>query len=357
MHTFGYSIFPKNWDSKKRCIIGKGAEMINKQLETTLYEMRLAMFEVQKHDMSAIQLRDAILNHIRPEEEIEENETQNNIFIEYYRQVMENSELAIQTQKLYRGTYNHICKFSHEIEYLTFEEITPKWLEAFERYLRDYVPTKNGRHIHFRNIRAVFNRAINEDLTTAYPFRKFKFHSEDTIKRSLSVDELRTILSAEVPEHIKEAQDVFKLIFLLCGINIIDLMHLTQFNNGRVVYKRAKTKKIISIKVEPEAMEIFNKYKGDRYLLCFIERVAFYANFSYRLNQKLKYFSAELTTYWARHTWATVAAELDIPNETIAAALGHTYGNKTTSIYINFNQKKVDDANRRVIDYVLYGKK
>jgi integrase len=64
-----------------------------------------------------------------------------------------------------------------------------------------------------------------------------------------------------------------------------------------------------------------------------------------------------LTTYWARHTWATIAAELDIPNETIAAALGHNYGNRTTAIYINFNQKKVDEANRKVIDYVLHGKR
>ena len=65
----------------------------------------------------------------------------------------------------------------------------------------------------------------------------------------------------------------------------------------------------------------------------------------------------KLSTYWARHTWATIAAELDIPKETIAAALGHGLGNTTTAIYINFNTKKVDEANRRVIDYVLYGRR
>ena len=65
----------------------------------------------------------------------------------------------------------------------------------------------------------------------------------------------------------------------------------------------------------------------------------------------------DITTYWARHSWATIAASLDIPNETIAAALGHTYGNRITAIYIDFDMKKVDDANRKVIDWVLYGKK
>ena len=63
-----------------------------------------------------------------------------------------------------------------------------------------------------------------------------------------------------------------------------------------------------------------------------------------------------LTTYWARHTWATIAASLDIPKETIAAALGHG-GNTVTDIYIDFDQRKVDEANRKVIDWVLYGEK
>lgn len=63
-----------------------------------------------------------------------------------------------------------------------------------------------------------------------------------------------------------------------------------------------------------------------------------------------------LSTYWARHSWATIAASLDIPKETIAAALGHG-GNTVTDIYIDFDQRKVDEANRRVLDWVLYHKK
>ena len=62
----------------------------------------------------------------------------------------------------------------------------------------------------------------------------------------------------------------------------------------------------------------------------------------------------EITTYWARHSWATIAASLDIPKETIAAALGHG-GNTVTDIYIDFDRKKIDEANRKVIDWVLYG--
>ena len=60
----------------------------------------------------------------------------------------------------------------------------------------------------------------------------------------------------------------------------------------------------------------------------------------------------ELTTYTFRHTWATIAAHLDVPKEVIGKALGH--GKKVvTDIYIDFDQTKIDKANRKVIDYVL----
>ena len=67
----------------------------------------------------------------------------------------------------------------------------------------------------------------------------------------------------------------------------------------------------------------------------------------------LKSFALILNIHIARHTWATIASELDIPKDTISAALGHG-GNSVTDIYINFDQRKVDEANRKVLDYVLY---
>ena len=62
-----------------------------------------------------------------------------------------------------------------------------------------------------------------------------------------------------------------------------------------------------------------------------------------------------ISSYWSRHTWATIAASLDIPKETIAAALGHS-SNSVTDIYIKFDRKKVEEANRKVIDHLLINK-
>ena len=65
----------------------------------------------------------------------------------------------------------------------------------------------------------------------------------------------------------------------------------------------------------------------------------------------------EISSYWARHTWATIAADLDIPDAVISRALGHSSENRVTEIYIRRNRKKVDEANRKVLDWVLYGKR
>ena len=63
----------------------------------------------------------------------------------------------------------------------------------------------------------------------------------------------------------------------------------------------------------------------------------------------------ELTTYWARHSWATIARKIGVSKDTIAQALGHG-GNTVTDIYIDDDMEAVDEANRKVLDYVLYGK-
>lgn len=114
-------------------------------------------------------------------------------------------------------------------------------------------------------------------------------------------------------------------------------------------------------------MEIINKYRGKTHLLDILDDYSNYKDFIHRMNLGLKkvgklerkglggkkYITPlfpGISSYWARHTWATIAASLDIPKETIAEGLGHS--TKTvTDIYINFDKKKVDEANRKIIDY------
>ena len=261
-----------------------------------------------------------------------------------------------------------------QLEQLAFEDITKEWITSFDTYLERQSPSRNARNIHLRNIRAVFNEAIDDEITTFYPFRRLKIRPVATRKRNLKVDDFRTFINFPCEKHAQQYLDMFKLMFMLIGINTIDLCNLKEIDSeGRINYYRAKTNRLYSIKVEPEALEIINKYRGEKWLLNILDRYNNYIDFNKRLNRALKKIGPvkrsglggkkeyaplfpDISTYWARHTWATIAASLDIPRDTIAHALGH--GNNTiTDIYIDFDERKIDEANRKVLDWVLYGKR
>ena len=271
------------------------------------------------------------------------------------------------TKDIYHQTLLKIELFSPGK--LAFSDINIIWLKGFEQFLKGQGLSVNSINLHIRNIRAVFNDAINEDKAeqNLYPFRKFKLKSEETRKRSLTIDQFRAIRDWPCEPHEQQYIDIFMLMFYLRGINMIDLAGLTKIDNGRVEFRRAKTGRLYSIKIEPEAEAIINKYRGKNFLLNINERYSNYKNYLHRMNRNLKEFGYTrvgkrgkkdkegafpfLSTYYTRHTWATLAAYLEIPKETIAAALGH--GKKdVTDIYISFDQKKIDEANRRVIDYL-----
>ena len=267
-----------------------------------------------------------------------------------------------RTKEIYQATLSRMIAYDPDLDKRRFEDITVRWLIDFDTFLAKTSPSQNARNIHFRNIRTVFNRAIDEELTASYPFRRFKIKPTPTRKRSMSCEQMRKIFNADGLEQWEvKYLDFFKLSFMLIGINVVDLCGLSEITEGRIDYIRAKTHRPYSVKVEPEAMEIIKKHRGEKRLLDFAENYAnyrhFYNNLCKGLNSiKGKIGIKELTSYWARHTWATIAAELDIPDAVIGQALGHAE-TSVTSIYIRRNEQKVDEANRRVLDWVLYGKK
>ena len=324
--------------------------------------------------LSATQIKNRLLALLEPKE------YEPNAFIQRMEAYASTRE-AQSTKEKYEQTIKKILEYDGRARSLTFEDVSKEWLEGFDRFLFKYSPARNGRNIHFRNIRAVFNDAIDNEITTAYPFRKFKIRPEATPKRSLTLQQLRELFSYPVEPYQKRYLDMFKLSFFLIGINVTDLCNLCEISpDGHLYYRRAKTKKRYCIKVEPEALEIINRYRGKNQLLNLMDDIRSPRTFTLKFDRALKeigpvtyepnpewkpksqkhrlhkvHHSAfpGLSSYWARHTWATIASEIDIPNETISAALGHSITNKTTAIYIDFNMAKVDAANRKVIDYVL----
>jgi len=247
---------------------------------------------------------------------------------------------------------------------VALNEITRSWLEGFETSLKHL--SVNTRAAYMRNLRQVMNRAADEGLVHNLAFRHYKIRSAETDMRVLPVEVMRRFANARLEGKSAEYRDVFMLCFYLIGINMKDLFNLTSENyaGGRIEYRRAKTGKLYSIKVEPEAAVILERYRGRTHLLGVFDKCRNHAEYLIRLNAalrrigepcregKAKPFCAHVTSYYARYSWATYAADIDVPRDTISECLGHSYGARITGVYVKFSRDKIDAANRKVIDYL-----
>lgn len=256
----------------------------------------------------------------------------------------------------------------------TFETINRKWIVAYIEHEREKGRKANGIQTDLQIMKFVFNKAIEDELTDKFPFRGVSVKKEQTKKRCLTLEQLRAIRDFKLTGKKAMYRDCFMLCFYLIGINISDLLFLPKnaLKNGRISYKRNKTGKLYDIKVEPEAMEIISRHKSrkkDR-LLSFLEEanVTITNTFANNMSRHLRTIGEKerhgyyvtvhpieegITSYWSRHTWATMASEIDIPMEVIGRSLGHSlWENAVTSTYIKYDTKKVDEANRKVIDYL-----
>lgn len=353
--SLGQSVKKDEWD-KRQCRIKKrpDRDFLNDYLRDR-YDyynrilMRLQMSEDYRGDISARQLRDNIIREAAGKK----STTLKDMFVRYTSREMGN-----KTKKNYSVTWNTIAQFDKTSETLLLDDVSRDWLERYNLFLLNIGNCHNTRTVRIRHIAAVFNYAIDNELTTNYPFRRLDLSIEPTKKRDLKVEELREVFSANVKEKDRKLLDAFKVMFMLIGINVHDLYNLTRDNivDGRMEYKRLKTGKQYSILIQPEVTEIINKYPGKDRLFSFCEHYANASSFGMVTNIFLKKIRAGLTTYYARHTWATLAFKLGIPKDTISLALGHSFGVRVTGTYINADLSRVDEANRKVIDYVLYGK-
>lgn len=366
----GVNLSKKEWNpAKGMCINYALKTLVNQRLQQKLLHAQSVDFSAQLKEgyekLSASDIKKLMCPDAKDSDEGD--------FDKYFVKVADLKSPS--TRSVYLQTRSRLKAYlGDSLVKVNFTDITPAWLSGFDNYLAKTAPSANARSIHLRNIRAVFNAAINDDLISCYPFRKFKIKSTPTMKRSLSVDQLRLLFDYPCQEYQRRHIDIFKLVFMLRGINMADLARLKAIEDGRVNYIRMKTHKLYSVKVEPEALEIIAKYRGQEWLLDILDRYGKHQDYTKRCNRSLQAIGEVrtlpgrggkkditpsfpgLTLYWARHTWATIASSLDIPKEVIAAGLGHG-SDSVTDIYINFDESKVDRANRMILDWVLYSKK
>ena len=275
------------------------------------------------------------------------------------------------TKDIYYRTAKRVENYDSKA---TFDTIDKEWIEGYKRFYDGTLKT-NTIAIDLRNIRTIFNKAIDDEITTKYPFRKLKIEQERVPIRDLTAEQIAQLRDYDVEPWQEEYRDLFMLSFYLCGINASDLLMCKTLTNGRLVYKRNKTGRLYSIKVENEAMDIINKYRGKEYLLNPLDNGRRYTTYLYNWNSALKKIGRheivkdcvgklrkkkcypifgdnfQISTYTARYSFASIAAHIGIDRETIALCLGHSWAD-VTDHYINYDRNRIDEAVRKVIDYV-----
>lgn len=355
----GYELKEEDWDGINEKVKNlPDRKNINTKLTKKLISINDKIEKLQEEGKLRSYTNKKLIQYLQNEESDEKSMQM--LFKTQMQEFMSLKEKGT-TKIIYRTTENKL-KELYDYETLRIDDIDISWLNAFSEQLKKQGNKINSIATRLRNIRAVLNFARKKGLLKDFVFEMYSIKEEDTPKRSLSIEDLRKLYHADLPSAQAKHRDIFFLVFFLMGINIVDLSSIAKIEDGRIKYRRAKTGTLYDIKVEPEAMAIFDKYKGHEHLLNIFDKCKNYCVYTGLSSKVLKKICISIgipciTLYWARHTFATIAYELGISIDIIADCLGHKNGHQVTAIYIKKDQRKIDIANRKVIDYVLYNKK
>ncbi len=269
----------------------------------------------------------------------------------------------IRTSETYRYALNSFSRFRNN-EDVALDAFSRELMESYDAYLRKKGLVPNSRSFHMRILRAVYNRACEQGLTetSCNPFSHVYTGVDRTVKRAVGIETIKLIkdLDLVTDRPADYARDIFMLSFYMRGISFIDLAYLkkSDLSDGIVTYRRRKTGQRLIVRWTREMQEILDKYPENEteYLFPVItSRTANprnqYRNRHYVINRNLKTVAQKiglqvpLTTYVARHSWASIARSKGISVSVISEGLGHD-NEQTTWIYLaSLDTSAVDRAN------------
>lgn len=272
----------------------------------------------------------------------------------------------IGTARNYRAALGSFKRFRDD-EDITLEAIDQITMEDYQAYLASADLTPNSISFYMRILRAVYNRAVEQELTKdRKPFRTVFTGTEKTLKRAISIHDVKRIrnLDLSLKPNLEFARDIFLFLFLCRGMSFIDAAFLkkSDIQNGVLTYRRRKTDQALHVRIIKPVRELIDRHSGkdSPYLLPIIDSSVGDERRQYetalrRMNYSLKTIGGmvklpvTLTTYVTRHTWATVAKSKNVPVHIISDALGHD-SVATTQIYLaSIDPSVIDRANELVI--------
>ena len=365
--SLGISIQAKFWDFEKgkpkpncpnriqieQLILKKTKEVMDK----------IARLEAENKEYSAT----SILGN----EKVKKYLTVQELFSEYIEQLKQENRIGYSLSV--KQVLNSLIEFTHGTN-LYFSDITNNWLKRYEIWQRNKKLAENTIGIRFRTLRVVYNLAIEKKIVNSedYPFRSYKVSKlhQETAKRSITKEEIHRIINYEISSkkfYKRLALDLFTFSYLMGGINFTDMACLTDKNieGERLVYVRQKTKKLIMLPLQEKAIEIMNRYRSPqrRYIFPILDnrersprqiRNRIYdvlANVNGHLEDIGKELGIELkiSSYVARHSYATVLKRAGVSTSVICESLGHS-SERVTQIYLDsFENAQLDDAMKHLL--------
>ena len=359
--SLGVFLNPEHWDfiknkPKPNCpdrehieqiIANKAAEFRRKALE----------LKSEKKEYTASSLVDKV---VKPTKAL----TVGELFVEHISTLKESKRMGYAASL--QMVYNCMMKFNKHLN-IYFSDIDVSWLKKYEAWLRKADKAENSIGVRFRTLRMLYNLAIEREMVKVeyYPFRKYKVSKlhQDTLKRSITKAEIASVINYPTESsdmYTKLAIDIFTFSYLMGGINFVDIAHLTKDNiiDGKLVYIRRKTSKRIILPMQPKAERIASQYDQSLYLFPILS--SFHQTEQQKANRIHKVIAKvnkvltgigedldlplKLTTYVARHSFATVLKRAGVPTPIISESLGHS-SEKVTQIYLNsFENKQIGKA-------------
>lgn len=296
-------------------------------------------------------------------------QTYKTVFVFLQEQVFKKEQMKRQgTARTYGNAYRRFKAFREDMD-LTFDELTPDMIECYEAWLIDKRLKQNSIRCYLRTLNTLLCKAVEEGLlNNTNLFSHVRLSYVKTTKRAISEKELKVIANLELPENstMALARDIFMFSFYMRGMPFVDIAYLrkTDLKNGMWTYCRRKTNQCLMVEWEKAQQKILDRYahqmENRSYLLPIIKEedgteYKQYQRMQININRALKKIGemAELkmplTTYVARHTWASVARDMNIPIAVISEGMGHN-SIKTTQVYLNsIDISRINEANKRII--------
>lgn len=369
--TLNTKLLPKEWDDSRRRVIAKHphSARLNAVISESLSKAESLLAKAGQ---------DADVSNIIAEFKGEKPKAteKSPVVYAYFEKVIKRlrDQGKNRTARGYEQCLSHLKKFK---KVRRFEDLTLTYVIDFGVYL-SRTHSVGGASVRHRALRSVINKAIDENLFNGVnPYSRYKIKQQETPKRAISLEDLKKIKSLQfdvespngnvrtAERSLEQARNVFLFLFHCSGMNLADASLLTwdDVKDSHINYRRSKTGKLLSVPITNQLRELIEWFRANpriensRYVLPVMSddcknQDLYYQQMNKRINQRLRVVAekcgieAKVTTYTARHSWATLAKHNSVPVEMISEILGHK-DVRVTSVYL---ASFADEAKKETLD-------